>query len=412
MTHFKKNRLIKFHLPDNKLASLKEVSFLEDSKCTIESFDSLFFDFGQTLSKAILTNKLLKRIPAFTALGFWLRKSNLEELVKESSILENRKYLFPKGLVLHICPANVDTMFVYSLMISLLCGNKNLLRISRRIDSPLISELILLLNNILASDQYRVLKEYIHIVSYDRDHDITDYFSSIADVRIIWGGDNTISVFKKFTTKPRVKDLYFADRNSMSIIKPKSFFELDEKGKEVFIKNFYNDVYTFDQLGCSCPQSLFILGSIEDADKFLIEFEVYLRAHVEKMYDNDIFSIANLKLNKIALDCLDQKIDKVYNPTNYVNFVQLKASSLLDSCGAGYLYYKQINDLTELNKFINKKVQSISYLGLSQDEIRNILLSNMGEGIDRIVPVGKALNFHYLWDGFNLFNELTSSKYY
>src|SRR5229473_1854189 len=39
---------------------------------------------------------------------------------------------FPRGLVFHVPPANVDTIFVYSWALSALAGNRNVVRISPR----------------------------------------------------------------------------------------------------------------------------------------------------------------------------------------------------------------------------------------------------------------------------------------
>ena len=35
----------------------------------------------------------------------------------------------------------------------------------------------------------------------------------------------------------------------------------------------------------------------------------------------------------------------------------------------------------------------------------------MGKGIDRIVEVGNALDFNYIWDRYNLFSELVQKQY-
>ena len=40
--------------------------------------------------------------------------------------------MFPRGLVFHVPPANVDTIFVYSWALSALAGNPNVVRISSR----------------------------------------------------------------------------------------------------------------------------------------------------------------------------------------------------------------------------------------------------------------------------------------
>ena len=36
--------------------------------------------------------------------------------------------LLSRGVVFHIAPKNVDTIFVYSFVLSLLCANKNIIR--------------------------------------------------------------------------------------------------------------------------------------------------------------------------------------------------------------------------------------------------------------------------------------------
>jgi hypothetical protein len=50
------------------------------------------------------------------------------------------------------------------------------------------------------------------------------------------------------------------------------------------------------------------------------------------------------------------------------------------------------------------------YFGLSKDELDELATLSFGRGIDRIVPIGAALNFDYIWDGYNLFDELCVRK--
>ncbi|MFC6804089.1 acyl-CoA reductase [Deinococcus caeni] len=38
----------------------------------------------------------------------------------------------PRGLVFHVPPANVDTIFIYSWLMSVLAGNRNVIRLSSR----------------------------------------------------------------------------------------------------------------------------------------------------------------------------------------------------------------------------------------------------------------------------------------
>lgn len=62
-----------------------------------------------------------------TALGFWLRRANLTAIASE---YENDERRTGRGLAFHIAPGNVDTLFFYSIIVSVLAGNPTLLRLS------------------------------------------------------------------------------------------------------------------------------------------------------------------------------------------------------------------------------------------------------------------------------------------
>ena len=89
------------------------------------------FAYCQALSEAILKDPQSRGFPDLIALGFWLRQANLKPLLAPYQHLE-QFIRQPLGLVFHSAPANVDSLFVYSGILSLLCGNKNLIRLSSR----------------------------------------------------------------------------------------------------------------------------------------------------------------------------------------------------------------------------------------------------------------------------------------
>ena len=68
----------------------------------------------------------------------------------------------------------------------------------------------------------------ITVVKYDEDI-YTKEFSSICDGRMIWGGDETIKTIRKFETKPKNRDITFADRYSMALIDAKKIINLNKK---------------------------------------------------------------------------------------------------------------------------------------------------------------------------------------
>jgi hypothetical protein len=58
------------------------------------------------------------------------------------------------------------------------------------------------------------------------------------------------------------------------------------------------------------------------------------------------------------------------------------------------------------------KVQTLSHWGFADEELLDLNKLSNCEGLDRIVPMGEALNFHYIWDGYNLFEELSRKVFF
>jgi hypothetical protein len=311
--------------------------------------------------------------------------------------------------VLHICPANVDTMFFYSFAVSILMGNRNILRVSARMEAPQIMALFTALNKLIAEERFSIFSNYINIISYGHDDQISEYLSMNVNARMIWGGDATIGIFKKFKTAPRTKDIVFADRISLLCISCAAYLKLDEKSLENFAALFLNDAYTFDQMGCSSPQTIYFAGDINEYNSCVDAMQNQLKNYIAKKYQAEIESLASLKINQAVDDVVQHRIDKKYGD-NFCTFVQLKENrneELLHSCGGGYFYIKHITQLNQLSNIVNAKLQTISYFGLTDNELHELHLLANNEGIDRIVPIGMTLNFNYVWDGYNLLDELS-----
>lgn len=403
------------YTPYYGLMPIADLSCLSANGYKLMPFDERTIHFLDSFSKLILTDSNINRRPEITALGFWLRKAQMKKILGDQNCLfNNSQYrIAPIGKVLHICPANVDTMFIYSMVVALLMGNKNILRVSRRMDAPHVLNLFDKLNYLMEVEEYELFKNYINIISYDHDDEISNYLSSNVNARLIWGGDSTIRIFQTFTKAPRTKDIVFADRISMLVLNSSSVLSCDGKAWSDFLRNFYNDAYTFDQMGCSSPQTIYFLGSTENcisARKKLIES---LEVVLIELYENDLNSIASLKLNRMVDDAIDRKI-MAQSGNNLVKLLELTSisdSRLLHSCGGGYFYYKDCISISDLEMLTVPKVQTISHFGLSQDEREFLFDIAYGEGIDRIVSLGHALDFHYIWDGYNLFQELSRKVY-
>ena len=101
------------------------------------------------------------------------------------------------GIVFHLSPSNIPMNFAYSLVFGLLSGNNNILRLPSKkfIQTEILCNI---LNRSLKKKKFIFLQNKICLIRYEKSDEISQYFSKIADARLIWGGDNTITQFKKF----------------------------------------------------------------------------------------------------------------------------------------------------------------------------------------------------------------------
>lgn len=72
---------------------------------------------------------------------------------------------------------------------------------------------------------------------------------------------------------------------------------------------------------------------------------------------------------------------------------------------AGFFPEYAAEDISELSILCNdSRCQTIGYAG--KREMFAPLIKMGVKGIDRIVPIGKTLDFDFIWDGFNLYERL------
>jgi hypothetical protein len=95
-------------------------------------FDNSVVEFIVGLGKSLRTDPATRAFPELVALGFWARAATLRQLKIRFETAYPRTIRLARGLAFHVAPANVDSIFVYSLLLSMLAGNTNLTRISSR----------------------------------------------------------------------------------------------------------------------------------------------------------------------------------------------------------------------------------------------------------------------------------------
>lgn len=371
----------------------------------LKPFDDIAVEFISELSKKILKDNNLKNFPELVSMAFWMRKSHILSIKNEFFDKKKDRVWLARGTAFHIAPSNVDTIFIYSWFLSLLVGNKNIIRISQS-NNEQLDILIQIIDELSSKDKFKAIKDRFLIITYEHNKDITEFFSKQCDIRVIWGGDNTINTIRSIPIKPTAIELSFADKFSIAVINSNFMLQnLNKKNK--LYENFYNDSFWFDQQACSSPKLVCWVGDQESVDKAKKEFWNGVTKIYQKKFDD--FSSSRAMDKMVATYSLAIENDKILIDNNpLIQTVQLdnhKSISRNLHCGAGLFYELTLNKIDELGDFILKKDQTIGIYGFEKKNIIDFISKTLPDGVDRIVSIGKMMDFSLVWDGHDLTRE-------
>lgn len=371
-----------------------------------EPFCEEVVEFCDFFSKEVFAIPEAKEFPDIIALGFWLRKSNILSLKSKHINNDDSIIKLGRGIVFHVAPSNVPLNFAYSLFSSLICGNYNVVKISTK-EFRQVGIVIKALKKTI--QQFPIFKEYICIVRYLHSDSINAMFSSICNVRIIWGGDNTISEIRKTPLLPRANEITFASRYSVALIDSRYYLNIDDKNS--IAKKFWNDTFLNDQNACTSPKKVIFIGEKVDNEEARRSFWNIMLNYVNKKYKLSSFQAVD-KLSKFYL--ISNAVSGVLlmpMPNNIIYRIYVSNSIKIDmnyDVNSGFFFEYLCSEYSDIIPLCNNiKCQTIGYIG-DKSIIKNIIKSGV-IGIDRIVPIGSTLDFNLIWDGYNLVEMLTRS---
>jgi len=380
----------------------KTVKSLRQSN-TEEPFSDSRILFVTELGKALRESG--EGFPEILALAFWMRKSELIRLREGYNSSIQSELSVPQGTVFHIPPANVDTLFVYTFVLSVLAGNRNIVRLSSR--QTLQSNLLIkTLNRVLA--KHPSISDATSMILYGHDSEITATISAACDVRVVWGGDLAVSEIRKVPLPPHASELTFPDRFSMAAIDIQKYLSLKDEGKLLLVEKFYNDSYWFDLLGCSSSRLIIWIGqknysyATQDFSTKLLDV---IRA---KGYVAD--TAASIAKMVYALgSAVSHEVTSYLHPTNELTIVDVATFPDIRGsfCGAGLFHQLRLDSLANIIAHIRRTDQTLAAFGFDREELLTFAKELRGRGIDRIVPFGSALQFNKIWDGYDLLSEFT-----
>lgn len=343
------------------------------------------------------------------SLGYWLRPASIRRMRESFERAATPGLLLvPRGRVFHVTPANVDTMFAYSWLLALLTGNVNVVRISSR-ETALASRVLETVAAVLDRPPFAGLRRANRLVRTAHDDRVAGGLSSIADVRVVWGGDDTVEYFRKFPLPARGRDVTFPNRHSMALLDAAAVRSSGEEELAALADRFFNDAYWFDQAGCSSPRLIvWRAGPGDDAHDARRRFRSAVSDAIRRRSLKVETGLAITKMVFAFRRAAAEEGLRVETPSNEVTWVELPdlARYDRDHCGGGLFFEFVTSDLAaELSGLVGPQDQTAVCFGLDRDTVLELARGLNGRGIDRFVPVGRALEFSATWDGFDLLAE-------
>ena len=397
---------MKNNLPDVKFLYPEDPGPGILARCNpMEPFAEETITWLHALSLVLKRDPETRGHPDVATFAFFCRRANLLQLKKK--YYPGSSLRLGRGLVFHITPKNVPVTFAWSLLCGMLAGNANIVKVPSEI-SARADILCRAISDLGKVSAFRPVSSRQVLVRYAHENPATAFFSSMCDVRMIWGGDATIGEIRKNILPPRAFDVTFASRYSLCVIHAGSFMTNPSPGKVA--AGFYNDTYLSAQEACTSPHLVAWLGS----DNEVAAARSVFWDHVYKIVKSRYHLQPHAAVDKLTTFCLQAAqsdgIKKTVMPDNLVWRTELKSlPEDIDRyrCGGGYFSECRIHALSDLSATINGKYQTLSYFGIEKEELENFITRGRPGGIDNIIPIGRSLEFSLIRDGYNLVDTLS-----
>lgn len=362
-------------------------------------FDTLVLDFLEALSKEIRRDRESLKYPEMAAFGFWIRRAHVEEFKKR---YEDGRVHIGRGVVFHMAASNVPLLFAYSMVMGLLAGNSCVVRISIRCQEEdfILCEII---DNLLNKPPFASMRDRISVFSCERDHEIVRSWAEACDGLMIWGGDETISVVRKWNLRPDGVSVMFPDRYSICILDQKTIARMQGEELRNLAHSFVNDTYAMDQNACSSPRYI-IWNQGEEKEEAEAVHRMWWEAVEKEAVSYDLSPHKATKKYE-ALCRYNMTMEGIIKTERYGNLVYTILLSGIPKAPETYrgtwgLFFEYQGDYRKvLKELAVSQLQTVTYYGLESKELMDYVMDHHLYGIHRIIPVGNAMNMDLIWDG-------------
>lgn len=363
--------------------------------------------FVAEFSRRVFALPQLREHPELATLGHWFRGAAVNQLSQRLSDRPTEMNL-ARGLVFHLAPANVDVLFAYAWLMSVLSGNTNVARLSQK-QSTQRDALVSILHAMHREGLHTQVLERAVLLTYPHDDAVTALISRHCHARIIWGGDATVAKIRSLPIAPLALELAFPDRFGVAVVQASTLASASADDLQELARRFCNDVLWFGQQACSSPRCLYWIGGADDVAAAKARFWPAVRSQAGQIDDEPAALMARVTdANLLAALGHD-----MHSPDALGLYPLRLETARADGhvreiqSGHGLVVEIELAALTELAAQLDDRDQTLVQHGFSSDELVAFLSTLGNRAVDRVVPFGRALDFHPVWDGNDLLDVLT-----
>ena len=364
-----------------------------------EVCDGNVLNFLIALSQRLFSDPAVRPYSDLLTFAFFCRKSSLIR-IKESSL--NSKIRRGHGTVLHIAPANIPITAAFTFAFGLLSGNSNVVRLPSK-KFPQIDLFLDAYNDVVDREEFFEIKNSNLFIRTERESSEIVNLVSNSDALVVWGGDETVKYFRALEKKPLCSELYFPNRSSSLIISSEFVNNLDKRVLSKALEAFYNDSFLIDQNACSSPMTISFIGDRNSSDHAIdLFFKGVENLLVAKNYK--LSSLARIdRYLDIMRDVEDLGRDVDLDQRAHDIWLQKELHAVQGRFGRFVL--KNRDSIEEFLGSIDGE-QTLTYFGFPTELLKTKILESR-VAIDRVVPMGRALEIGVVWDGIEILYRLS-----
>ena len=118
----------------------------------------------------------------------------------------------------------------------------------------------------------------------------------------------------------------------------------------------------------------------------------------------DVFTQLAMQHPEVRYQAEDNICVRIEVPELYPDLMQYKMYG-------GYFFEYHMQQLSELEPILKKECQTVSCLGVDENEVIAYVRQSGCLGVDRVVPMGHTMDLSFFWDGYDMIDTMSRYVY-